>query len=123
ILLEEPIKVLSVVLIIMVGKSLAAFGIVLLFRYPARTALKISASLAQIGEFSFILGTLGLAYGLLSEEANSLILAGALISITLNPMAFKIVDIIYAYGSRHPKFSRWLDVNSTQDGLMQLGGQ
>src|SRR5690606_1853831 len=58
ILLEEPIKVLSVVLIIMVGKSLAAFGIVLLFRYPARTALKISASLAQIGEFSFILGTL-----------------------------------------------------------------
>lgn len=123
ILLEEPIKVLSVVLIIMVGKSLAAFGIVLLFSYPARTAFKISASLAQIGEFSFILGTLGLAYGLLSEEANSLILAGALISITLNPMAFKAVDIIYTYGSRHPKFSRWLDVNATEDGLAHLGGQ
>src|SRR5690606_24879853 len=58
-----------------------------------------------------------------SEEANSLILAGALISITLNPMAFKAVDIIYAYGSRHPKFSRWLDVNATEDGLAHLGGQ
>jgi len=123
ILLEEPVKVLAVVLIIMVGKSLAAFGIVLLFRYSARTALKISASLAQIGEFSFILGTLGLAYGLLSEEANSLILAGALISITLNPMVFKSVDVIYAHASRHPKFARWLDVNASGDDLAKLTGQ
>lgn len=123
ILVDEPVKLLVVVLIVMIGKSLAAFGIVLLFRYPARTAFIISASLAQIGEFSFILGTLGLAYGLLSEEANSLILAGALISISLNPIAFKALDLVYAYGSRHPKFSRWLDVNASEDGLAQLGGQ
>lgn len=112
ILIEEPLKILIVVLIIMVGKSLVAFGIVLLFRYPARTALRISASLAQIGEFSFILGTLGMIYGLLSKEANSLILAGALISITLNPLVFRAVEAIYTYGSRHPKFARWLDINN-----------
>ena len=112
ILLEEPLKILIVVLIIMVGKSLIAFGIILLFRYPARMALRISASLAQIGEFSFILGTLGMIYGLLSKEANSLILAGALISITLNPLAFRAVEAIYTYSSRHPKLARWLDRNN-----------
>lgn len=95
ILMEQPWHVLATVLIIMFGKSIAAFVIVLLFRYPAKTAFTISASLAQIGEFSFILGTLGLAYGLLSQEANSLILAGALVSITLNPMLFKLTDNPY----------------------------
>lgn len=123
ILTEQPWHVLAVVFIIMIGKSLAAFGIVLLFRYPPRTAFKISASLAQIGEFSFILGTLGLAYGLISEEANSLILAGALISISLNPLVFNAIDAIFAYGSRNPKFARWLDVNTKGDGLAHLTRQ
>lgn len=94
ILVEQPWHVLVTALIIMFGKSIAAFVIVLIFRYPAKTAFTISASLAQIGEFSFILGTLGLAYGLLSQEANSLILAGALVSITLNPMLFKLTDML-----------------------------
>lgn len=118
ILLEQPLKVLIVVLIIMMGKSLAAFAIVLLFRYPARSALTISASLAQIGEFSFILGTLGITYGLLSAEAYSLILAGALFSITLNPLAFKLTDVFCAYVSRYPKIAEWLE--SRSDGLSQL---
>ena len=88
ILLERPMELIAVVLIIMIGKSLAAFGIVLAFRYPVHTALTISASLAQIGEFSFILAALGLSLGLLPPEGQSLIVASALLSITLNPLAF-----------------------------------
>src|SRR4029453_2957199 len=85
---HHPLKVVAVVLIIMVGKSLAALAIVLAFRRPWKTALTISASLAQIGEFSFILAALGLSLGLLPPEAQSLIVAGALFSITLNPLMF-----------------------------------
>ena len=79
VLLREPLAVLAVLAIIMVGKSLAAFVIVLVFRHPVRTALTVSASLAQIGEFSFILASLGGALGLLPDDARDLILAGALL--------------------------------------------
>jgi CPA2 family monovalent cation:H+ antiporter-2 len=92
ILLRQPLQVLAVVLIILVGKSLAAFGIVLGFRYSIHTALTISASLAQIGEFSFILAALGVSLGLLPREAQSLIVAGALLSITLNPFVFNLME-------------------------------
>ncbi|MFP5340928.1 MAG: cation:proton antiporter, partial [Gammaproteobacteria bacterium] len=88
VLIEEPLHVLGVVAIIIVGKSVAAMGLVLAFHYPLNTALTVAASLAQIGEFSFILAGLGLALGLLPTEAMSLILAGALISIALNPFVF-----------------------------------
>ncbi|MGC3985279.1 MAG: NAD-binding protein [Pseudorhodoferax sp.] len=74
--------------IIVVGKSIAAAALVLAFRYPLNTALTVSASLAQIGEFSFILVGLGASLGLLPPEGQSLVLAGALISIALNPAAF-----------------------------------
>ena len=73
----RPLQVLAVVAIIVVGKSLAAFLLVLAFRYPLNTALTVSASLAQIGEFSFILAGLGVSLGLLPVEGQSLILAGA----------------------------------------------
>jgi CPA2 family monovalent cation:H+ antiporter-2 len=86
IVLERPMMLLATVLIVVFGKSMAAFMIVLLFRYPVRTALMVSASLAQIGEFSFILAGLGMALGLLPPEGQSLILATAIISITLNPV-------------------------------------
>jgi monovalent cation:H+ antiporter-2, CPA2 family len=88
ILIRQPLEVLTVVLIVMIGKSLAAFFIVLAFRFPITTALTISASLAQIGEFSFILAALAVTLGLLPTEGQSLIVAGALISISLNPVAF-----------------------------------
>jgi CPA2 family monovalent cation:H+ antiporter-2 len=78
------------VAIIVVGKSVAAAAIVLAFGYPLRTALTVSAGLAQIGEFSFILGALGVSLGLLSGEARSLVVAGALISIALNPLCFRL---------------------------------
>ena len=92
VLVERPLQVLAVVAIIMVGKSLAAAALVLAFRYPLNTALTVSASLAQIGEFSFILVGLGVSLGLLPPEGQSLVLAGALISIALNPAAFYVVE-------------------------------
>jgi monovalent cation:H+ antiporter-2, CPA2 family len=88
ILIKQPYQVLAVVGIIVVGKSLAAVAIVLALRYPLNTALTVAASLAQIGEFSFILAGLGVSLGLLSQDAMSLVLAGALISIALNPLVF-----------------------------------
>ena len=90
ILLEHPGQVLAVVAVIIVGKSLVAFTLVLAFRYPLGAALTIAASLAQIGEFSVILGELGLSLRLLPKEGLSLIVAGALISITLNPLVFAL---------------------------------
>lgn len=88
IILQQPVKLLAVVFIIVFGKSIVAFLLVLLLRYPAKSALLISASLAQIGEFSFILAALGLSLGLMPLEGQSLILAGAIISIALNPLVF-----------------------------------
>ncbi len=92
ILLAQPLHVLAVVAIIIVGKSVAALAIVLAFRYPLNTALTVSASLAQIGEFSFILAGLGLSLGLLPAEGMSLVLAAALISIALNPLLFAAIE-------------------------------
>ena len=91
---REPWKVLVVVAIIVVGKSLAAFGIVLLLRKPFSMALLVSAALAQIGEFSFILSALGVSLGVLSTDAENLIIAGALISILLNPIMFQVIGRI-----------------------------
>ena len=92
---REPWKVLAVVAIIVIGKSLAAFGIVRLLRRPLSMALLVSAALAQIGEFSFILAGLGISLGVLSGDAEHLIIAGALISIVLNPLVFYAVSRIH----------------------------
>lgn len=92
ILFNEPLKVLAVVAIIVFGKSLAALMLVLVMKYPLNTALIISVSLAQIGEFSFILAGLGLTLGVLPAEGMSLVLAAALISIVLNPLLFAAIS-------------------------------
>lgn len=124
ILIREPLAVITVVLIILIGKSVAAYGIVRAFGYSNHTALTISASLAQIGEFSFILAALGTSLGLLAPESQSLVVAGALLSITLNPFVFRVVD----------PFTRWLDARrpaavvaaaaspSTMEGVSGEGG-
>ena len=91
VLIEQPWPLLATVAIIVVGKSMAAFGIVRLFKYDTNTSLTISASLAQIGEFSFILAGLGVGLGLLPETGRDLILAGAIISIIINPLLFNAV--------------------------------
>lgn len=101
ILVRDPWPVAATVAIIIFGKSLAALGIVLAFRHPMSTALTISASLAQIGEFSFIIAALGLHLELLPQRANDLILAGALLSICLNPLIFGLAARV------GPKLGRW----------------
>ena len=100
ILVRDALPVLATVLIIVFGKSIAAFGIVRAFGYSTSTALTISASLAQIGEFSFILAGLGVALTLLPERGRDLVLAGALISIVLNPVFFAMLDRLLAKGER-----------------------
>jgi len=92
IVVHEPVAVLATVLIIVAGKSLAAFAIVRMFGHPTSTALTIAASLAQIGEFSFILAGLGVALALLPAPARDLILAGAILSILVNPLIFVALD-------------------------------
>ena len=91
VLVEHPLPLLATVLIIIFGKSAAAFGIVRAFGYPSHTALTVSASLAQIGEFSFILAGLGASLGILPPEGRDLILAGAILSILANPVIFSLV--------------------------------
>nr|WP_315394012.1 YbaL family putative K(+) efflux transporter [uncultured Duganella sp.] len=109
----QPLKLLAVVAIIVFGKSLAAFVLVVLLRYPAKTALMVSASLAQIGEFSFILAALGLSLKLMPIEGQSLILAGAIISIALNPVVFRLTKPLERWmakdGSVVSKFERTAD--------------
>jgi monovalent cation:H+ antiporter-2, CPA2 family len=107
ILLRQPLQVLAVLAIIMLGKSLAAFGIVLALGRPVSTALAVSAALAQIGEFSFILAALGLSLGLLPREGQNLIVAGALLSISLNPLVFYAVFFVHSNkGAEHGKSER-----------------
>ena len=106
VLVREPWMVAAVLLLILVGKSLVAMGIVLLMGYPLSTALFASASLAQIGEFSFILGGLGVTYSLLPREGLSLILAGALLSITLHPLVFSLADWVMEGVRTRPRLAR-----------------
>lgn len=91
VIFEQPGALLATLAIILVGKSIAAYAIVRSFGYPEQTALTISASLAQIGEFSFILAGLGVSSGILPAEGRDLILAAAIISIFLNPLLFSFV--------------------------------
>lgn len=113
ILMEQPLKVLMVVAIITIGKSLVAFLIVLWMKYPLKTGLIVSAGLAQIGEFSFILVALGIAYGVLPEEGRDLILAGAMASIAVNPLFFWSVRLFHAYAEKHPKLSCVFDLRES----------
>jgi len=118
VLVDEPLKVLAVIGIIVVGKSLAAALLVLLLRYPLNTALTVSASLAQIGEFSFILAGLGVALGVLPAAGQSLILAGALISIALNPLVFSAIEPALRWIRKRSALARKLE--HTDDPLAEL---
>jgi CPA2 family monovalent cation:H+ antiporter-2 len=95
-LLAQPLAILAVVVLVVGAKALAAFAIVAVAGYPPRVGLTVAAGLAQIGEFSFILGTAGLAVGLLPEDGFQLIVAGALLSITINPFLFRAIDPLEA---------------------------
>ena len=114
----QPLKLLLVVLIIVVGKTLAAIAIVLLFRYPLNTALTVGASLAQIGEFSFILAGLAISLKLLPVEGQSLILAAALISIALNSALFSSISPLHAWLLKKSALARKLELR--HDPLTEL---
>lgn len=118
VLVQRPLQVLAVVLVIVVGKSVAACALVLAFRYPLATALTVSASLAQIGEFSFILIALGLKHQMLPPEAQSLVLAGALISIATNPLWFGAIGPMQRWLHAHSPLARRLEARD--DPLAEL---
>jgi len=109
VLLEQPLQVLAVVAIIMLGKSLAAFLLILAFRYPLNTALTVSASLAQIGEFSFILVGMGAALDLLPQQGVNLVLAAALISISLNHLLFQAIEPLQVWIRARSSLARRLE--------------
>jgi len=99
VLLSHPLAVLATFLIIVFGKSLAAFVIMRMAKASNATSLTISASLAQIGEFSFILATLGVSYNLLPTLAHNLILAGAILSIMVNPLLFSLIGRVSGWAT------------------------
>jgi monovalent cation:H+ antiporter-2, CPA2 family len=117
ILVREPIPVLITLLIIVLGKSLAAFGIVRGFGYSTPTALTVSASLAQIGEFSFILAGLGVSLALLPEQGRDLILAGAIISILLNPLLFALLDRVLERRERRGEVAETAETGAAREPI------
>jgi CPA2 family monovalent cation:H+ antiporter-2 len=108
-LLEMPLAIAAVVFLVVVAKAITKFAIITLFGYPVRVAVTVGAGLAQIGEFSFILGTLGLSLGLLPREGFQLIVAGALLSIALNPLLFHFVDPLEKRLRTNPLMTRLLE--------------
>ncbi|HYC54275.1 MAG TPA: cation:proton antiporter [Candidatus Binatia bacterium] len=109
VLLAEPWKVAAVLMVIVLGKSMAAFALVVAMRYPLNTAVTVSASLAQIGEFSFILAGLGVSLELLPEEGHDLILAGALLSTALNPLLFAAIEPVQTWLRSRSALARMLE--------------
>ena len=107
-LMEAPGLVATTLGVILLGKPLAALGIVLLLRYPLRVALAVAVALAQIGEFSFILAILGKELGLLTDAAMHTVVATAIISITLNPLLYRLIDPVATWIAHRPRFGGWL---------------
>lgn len=118
ILVDEPVRVLGVLAIIIFGNSLAALSLVIALRYPLNTALTVAASLGQIGEFSIILAGLGLSLGLLSTEGMNLVLAGVLISIALNSFLFAAIKPFRHWALKHSALARRLE--QRQDPYAEL---
>jgi monovalent cation:H+ antiporter-2, CPA2 family len=120
IIVREPLMVCGVLLLIVLAKSLVAMAIVLILGYPMSTALTVSASLAQIGEFSFILAGIGVTYQLLPQAGFDMILAGSLLSITLNPLMFAGTDRLIAYIKSKPRLqAKFEDARATNFATLQ----
>lgn len=109
-LFDQPWLVAATIAIIMIGKPLAALGIVLVLGYPVRTALSVAVVLSQIGEFSFILAQLGTELKVLPEVATNTLIAAAILSISLNPVLYPLVNRFEAFAKRRPKL--WGLLNS-----------
>lgn len=118
VLVDEPLAVLATVGVILIGKTFAAGALVLLLRYPLSTALTVAVSLAQIGEFSFILLGLGQSLNLVPAEATSLVVAGAIVSIALNPLLFSCVEPVRRWVLARSAWARRLEARD--DPLAEL---
>jgi CPA2 family monovalent cation:H+ antiporter-2 len=132
IVVNDPVALLATLLIVVIGKSVAAFAIVRAFGHPSSTALTISASLAQIGEFSFILAALGVGLGLLPQRGQDLVLATAIITIILNPALFAGLDRLLArreaaaQGAEPPQAAEspareWIPLTQLHDHVVLVG--
>lgn len=118
IIVEQPLNVLAVTTVIILGNFLSAFSIIMMFGYPLKTGLLVSSGLSQIGEFSFILVSMGMMYGILPDDGRSLVLAGALASIAFNPLVFRLVKPLDMMVARSERLSRLL--NRRLDPLAHL---
>src|SRR5262249_33096640 len=107
-LFESPALAMATLGIVLLGKPLATLGIVLALGYPARAALAVAVALAQIGEFSFILAALGKGLGVLPDAATNALVAAAIVSISLNPILYRLVDPLESGLARNPRLWRWL---------------
>lgn len=112
VVLREPLVLLVVLAVIIIGNGAVSVALVLLFRYPLNTALVVGVSLAQIGEFSFILAKLGVQHGVLSEEAQNLILGGALLSIAINPLLFAAIGPAQRWIRSRSELARKLELRA-----------
>ncbi len=123
-LIRQPLLTLTCLGIVLIGKPLAALGIVAAVGYPARTALTVALGLAQIGEFSFILAELARKHGLLGDAGHNVLVACALISITINPLLMRLLDPIEARLQRWPTLWRFLNRRAARrGGMMNLHTQ
>ncbi len=118
ILVDQPLRLLAVLAIIIVGKSLVAFILVMALRYPLHSALTVAVALSQIGEFSFILAGVGGSLGLLSPQGTNLVLAGAIISIAFNPIMFAMEGPVRRFLKAHCKFARISDAKPDPMSVM-----
>ena len=114
-LIDAPLVVLATLAVVMIGKPLAAVGIVLLLGYPVRIAIAVSVALGQIGEFSFILAALGTSLKVLPGEATSALVAAAIVSISVNPLLYRAVGPIEAWAAARPRL--WGMLNARRRGL------
>jgi CPA2 family monovalent cation:H+ antiporter-2 len=107
-LLAAPGLLAATLGVVLLGKPVAALAIVLALRHPLRVALAVAVALAQVGEFSFLLANLGRGLGILSDRANDVIVAAAIVSISLNPILYRLVDPLDRLARRSPALPRWL---------------
>lgn len=114
-LMETPWLVLATIGIVMIVKPLAAVVITVLLRYPLGTALSVGAVLSQIGEFSFIVGTIGKQYGLVSDQAFNALVATAIVSITLSPLLYRAMPHLEKWISRRPALWKLLNREAKQE--------
>lgn len=106
VIIEEPWSILTMLAIIMIGKSLTAFCLVHFLRYPLHTSLNVGAALAQIGEFSFILAAQGIALGMTDQKMLSMVVASAILSIALNPVMFAMIPYVRRFSVRYFAWAR-----------------